>query len=537
VTSSSQPADHLPATAPTAQWRWWYDTATGDRPELFCYTSELSIAAGAPLEVRVHTTAERFDIVVYCDGAREEVAHRVEAIPGFAHPPRPAPYRDGCGWPITLSIATDGWRPGGYVIVVTARADGVALRHTHWVALRPERLSADRITLVAATATWNAYNSWGGASHYGGVDGFSPVLSYERPLHAGMAWLPPGAPRCPNPPREPGSHVFYDDMDWAFSHAYPKHYASAGWATFERHFVRWAEANGYDVDVITQHDLHLRPELLSDAGPLVFVGHDEYWSREMRENLGAFADSGGQVARLAGNFLWQIRLTADAATQTCFKSAAPLEDPVRDDPARRHLLTSAWDVEVVNYPGAVTFGCTGSRGIYVSVGGVAASASGGFTIYRPEHGMLAGTHLGYGDVLSAGSRVATYEVDGLDYILQDGLPRATGADGIEPSSVEIVGLCPAANRELDPVPEGSQLDVGDQDLRLLAYVRYGTVTAETLERAARGCGVMCEYRRGRGRVLSAAAVEWVNGLRLGDPVVARVTRNILEELLEAATRR
>jgi hypothetical protein len=128
--------------------------------------------------------------------------------------------------------------------------------------------------------------------------------------------------------------------------------------------------------------------------------------------------------------------------------------------------------------------------------------------------------------------VASFEVDGLDYVIEDGLPRATGADGIDPGEVEIVGLCVAANRERDPVAEGSQLDVGDNDAVLLALVRHGEATPRTLESAARGCGVICEYRPGRGRVVSAGSVEWVNGLRLRDFAVELVTRNILDALLE-----
>lgn len=527
---------HVPVTKPSAQWQWWYDTATGDRPELFCYTSDLSHAAGAPIELRVHTTASHFHLEIYRDGADTDVVHCVERVSGKAHTTPAAPYREGCGWPVTLAIDTAGWRPGPYVIVVTASVDGVALRHAHWIALRPPRLARDRITLVASTCTWNAYNGWGGSNAYDGIDGpegssFSPVLSFDRPLHAGTAWLPPGAPRPANPPREPGVHVFYDDMDWALAHSYPKHYASAGWAMYERHFVRWAEAQGYGIDVLTQHDLHFRPELLRDAGPVVFTGHDEYWTWEMREHLDAFLDDGGQVARLGGNFLWQVRLSDAGDRQTCFKYRAPAEDPVRDDLDRRHLLTYAWDADAVGKPGATTFGCTGAAGIYVAVGGLAARPSGGFTIYRPDHWMLAGTYSHYGDVLGAPGWVATYEVDGLDYVIRDGLPYATGADGVDPESVEIVGLCVASNREVDHSAVDSQLDIGEEDVRMLADVRYGEVTPDTLDRAARGCGVMSEYRRGRGRVVNAASAEWVNGLRIRDAGVEQVTRTILDSLL------
>lgn len=525
------------SSATTAQWRWWYDTATGERPELYCYAREPSLACGESLDVRVHTTADRFDLLVYRDGETSEVAHVSEALPGVAHPTSPKAYRDGCGWPVAISIDTAGWRPGGYAIVASAVVDGTLLRHVHWVAVRPRRLAPDRLTLVASTCTWNAYNGWGGASHYHGVDGpegedvFSPVLSFDRPMQPGTAWLPPGAPRTPNPRREPGSLVRYDCMDWALSHGYGKHYASAGWATFERHFVQWAEQAGYGVDVVTQHDLHFRPDLLEGAGPLVFVGHDEYWTRQMREHVDSFVDEGGRVARLAGNFQWQVRLSPDGREQTCFKSRSGAEDPVRDDPERRHLLTYLWDSPEVGYPGARTFGCSAIRGIYVAFGGMAPDASGGFTVYRPDHWMLAGTGLGYGDVLGSDSRCAAYEVDGLDLVIRDGLPYATGADGIDPGSVEIVAVCPASNRERDPVAAGSQLDVGDDDLPMIAGARYGEVTKSTLERAERGNGVIVEYRRGMGRVVSAASAEWVNGLRVRDMRVERVTRNVLDALL------
>ena len=529
---------YLPASRPASQWQWWYDTAKGDRPELFCYTSELSLVVGAPIELRVHTTASVFDILVSRDPSGAEVTYRAQSVKGVAQRTPDAPYRKGCDWSVTQSIDTTDWRPGGYVISVSASAGDVSLQHFHWITLRPPVLATNRITLIASTCTWNAYNGWGGSSAYHGIegpnqDGFSPYLSFDRPLSAGTAWLPPGAPRVPNPRRELGSHVHYDWTDWALSHGYGKHYASAGWATFERHFVRWAEARGYEVDVITQHDLHFRPDLLANAGPVALVGHDEYWTWEMREHLDAFVDRGGQVARLAGNFMWQIRLSDDGALQTCFKTRVA-DDPVRNDPERNHLLSYSWDAASIGYPGARSFGCSAIHGIYAGFGNMVARGSGGFTIYRPDHWLLKDTYSGYGDLIGAESNAAAYEVDGLDYEIRGGLPYATDVNGIDPESVEIVGLCLAANHEYDYGVAESQLDVGGDDVKLVADVRFGEVTRETLERAKRGSGVLCEYRRGRGRVVSAASCEWVNGLRLNDPGVEQVTHNILRALLEAS---
>ena len=60
--------------------------------------------------------------------------------------------------------------------------------------------------------------------------------------------------------------------------------------------------------------------LVSFKGVMVFVGHDEYWSWEMRDAVDAYIDSGGHCARFAGNFFWQIRLEGSAGdVQVCYK--------------------------------------------------------------------------------------------------------------------------------------------------------------------------------------------------------------------------
>ncbi len=57
----------------------------------------------------------------------------------------------------------------------------------HFFVVRPTPATRrGRILVILPTATWTAYNDWGGASHYLGVDGpakdqFSPHLSLHRP--------------------------------------------------------------------------------------------------------------------------------------------------------------------------------------------------------------------------------------------------------------------------------------------------------------------------------------------------------------------
>ena len=73
-------------------------------------------------------------------------------------------------------------------------------------------------------------------------------------------------------------------------------------------FFRWAERSGYAVDLASQHDLHFTPEILAGYDCVVFVGHDEYWTWEMRDAVDAYVEGGGRAARFAGNFMWQTRL-------------------------------------------------------------------------------------------------------------------------------------------------------------------------------------------------------------------------------------
>ena len=103
------------------------------------------------------------------------------------------------------------------------------------------------ILQVAATSTWIAYNEWGGSNHYEGITGpgrnlYSSHLSTQRPWTRGFPFLPVGAPRIPlrEPPRM-GAAPRYPHMEWAYANGYSKKYTSAGWASYDRYFLRWAE--------------------------------------------------------------------------------------------------------------------------------------------------------------------------------------------------------------------------------------------------------------------------------------------------------
>ncbi|WP_170607313.1 N,N-dimethylformamidase beta subunit family domain-containing protein [Ruegeria arenilitoris] len=502
--------------------------------EIWAYTERFSYEPGETVGLRVSTTAETWDMEISRDGGKLQSVLTVQNLPGVFHETPEDCSVKGCDWPTAYSFEIPlDWKPGGYLFKLTGRKGAAEVQEHHLILVRRAQATKQApILLLCATGTWVAYNCWGGSNAYEGITGadgkqFSPILSTQRPWSRGFCWLPTGAPRAlPEAPPRVGDMVRYHYMEWAYAYGYSKKYASAGWASYERHFAKWAETQGYTLDYATLHDLHDDPELLDGYECVVCVGHDEYWSREMRLAIDTYVENGGHVARFAGNFLWQIRLEEYGRTQICYKYIATETDPVRDT-NDSHLLTGAWEQPEVNWPGAQTFGANGSKGVYAGLGNCVGRGSGGFTIYRPGHWALNGAHLGYGDVLGASSRIYGYEVDGLDHVIRDGLPFATGKDGAS-TNIEIIGLGLGTNAETDHGVTGETLYIGKSDAEWKARAMYGSLTPETYDTALRGNGVMVHWQRGKGEIFNAATCEWVMGLARKDFQVEMITRNVLD---------
>jgi len=521
---------------PSAVAENFYERASNDpsEPQLWCYTDRWSYLPGDVLRLQVSTTLPSYDIEIYRDGAEHKPVWSRSGVPGAFHPTPEDCSINGCGWPVALELLLPAdWPSGGYVVQLR----GERLEAHHLFLLRAPASRRAPLLMVAATGTWAAYNDWGGSNHYEGILGpdrnqFAPRVSILRPLSRGFVVLPEGAPRIPlRSPPVLGAALRHPHMEWAYANGYSKKYASAGWASYERPFLRWAEAAGYALDVCALHDVHADPGLLSGYATAIFVGHDEYWSKEMRDAVDAYVEAGGRVARFAGNFLWQTRIEDEGCTQICYKYRARTEDPVYKS-ADRSLTTTAWESIEVGRPGASTFGVNALRGMYAGWAGAAPRGAGGFTVYRPDHWAFAGTDLYYGDVFGAASRIFGYEVDGLDYTFRDGLPVALGTDDAPPG-VEIIAMAPAVMAEENHGERGVVPFLGDDDLRFAAEAVHGAATRENIEKMRRGSGMIVNFRKGKGEVFTAGTCEWVSGLIDRDPFVEQITRNVLDRFTRA----
>ncbi len=506
------------------------------RCEIFAYCDRLSYQPGETVQVHVHTNAPAYDLRVSCDSRSSDVVWCRSGVPGEVQSTPVDAYAVGCGWRAGVTIPIPAEWPSGFYLIALRTLDhaGQPATAEACFVVRPAAASASgRVLMVLATGTYVAYNDWGGANAYRRVEDGQPLdvpstrLSLQRPWARGFLKLPPGAPRHGDVPDLP-PHALprYPWLEWAIANGYSRHYVDSGWANYEREFVRWADQNGYALDFITQHDLPGCADQLRQYSTLVMVGHDEYWSWEMRDAMDAYVRQGGNLARFAGNFLWQTRIENAGTVQVCYKN--PADDPVHGT-AEKNRTTTHWDAPVIGRPAATTIGLTGMNGLLVRFGGITPRAPGGYTVYRPDHWSMAGTDLYYGDMFGqAPARILAYEVDGCDYSFRQGLPYPTHVDGT-PESLEILAMAPATRGEVNRHP-GFMRNAPLEEMgeAIEQAPPFYPIPHEARER---GAGMMAICSFGKGSVFNGGCCNWVAGLIHRDYYVETITRNVLNRFL------
>ena len=131
---------------------------------LEAYCSPLSVPPAGMVALHISSDHETVDIRVERDGADPEAVFRADAIRARSHDTPGDASANGCEWPATLEIPTDGLRSGYYAVTLTADDEhGDAC-----FVVRPAVEDPSPVLLVLATTTWNAYNDWGGRSLYSG---------------------------------------------------------------------------------------------------------------------------------------------------------------------------------------------------------------------------------------------------------------------------------------------------------------------------------------------------------------------------------
>jgi hypothetical protein len=297
------------------------------------FASEVSVVPGQRVHFHISTApAARYRIVLYRLGWYHGDGARIFAcIPGCHRDrqgkerlqPRPAP---GTGlirahWPVTDTFRFPRGAVSGYFLAkleLTSGPDGGKVTYIPLI-LRalPSRRSA--ILIEAAVNTWQAYNSWGGKSLYpfnstGGVA--ATHVSFNRPYNTSG----------PAP------------LQWDIG------------------LLRFLERNGYDVSYTTDVDTDRKPRELRRHRLVISSGHDEYWSKGMRDAFEAARSRGTNLAFLGADIAdWQIRYEDDRRTIVEYRDAAadPIGNPALKTVRFRDLATPRPQCELlgISYEG------------------------------------------------------------------------------------------------------------------------------------------------------------------------------------------
>ncbi|HEY1570213.1 MAG TPA: N,N-dimethylformamidase beta subunit family domain-containing protein [Pseudonocardiaceae bacterium] len=258
---------------------------------------------------------------------------------------------------------------------------------------------------------------------------------------------------------------------------------------WEDGLLRWLRAEGVTADLCSDIDLHQCPDLVRRYRLLVVNGHDEYWTWEMRDGVEDFVRHGGNLAVFGGNTCWwQMRLADGGRTMVCHRDAAA--DPLAA--TRPELTTVEWSAAPVHRPENTLTGLSFRLGAGCWGPGMATMYADAYTVRFADHWVFEGTGLADGDPFALGA--LGYETDAADIVEIDGVPRATGRDGTPPSFTVL------ATADL----------------------------AHWADHGQGGAATMGVFTSGAGTVFNAGTVNW--GAALGDPVVARITRNVLDRL-------
>ncbi len=465
------------------------------------YTDPMSVRPGEEIAFHISTNAKTYSLEIAREGAEREVVWSKEGLPGEEHPVghdsgRPASAAMyGCNWPAALKLPIpDDWRSGYYSVTMRGTRDGRESKPTEMFfvvrAMHPGRDA--RILLELATNTYHAYNAWGGSCLYSGpnharVSFNRPIAIFETPLLPGRDWYNPNT-NCAH--------------------------------TWELPFIRWAERAGYKIDLCANLDLEMHPEMLRHYHLVLSVGHDEYWSAGMRDNLESFIANGGNAAFFSGNTCcWQVRVEDDGRALVCYKRIHE-RDPVFET-GELHRLTTLWSDPAIARPEnqmtGVGFPYGGYNGLFGEF--MEGPGAGTYTVHRPDHWILAGTGLKEGDTFGTEAGIAGYECDGCEFVIEGGRPVPTGRDGT-PRNFEILATAPARWSPRD----GSLAWATQLRKALPPSDRVPDDFGNRL-----GAAVLGIYSRG-GTVVTVGSTDWPDGLTAGDPIVQQIVHNILDRL-------
>ncbi|QQZ30543.1 hypothetical protein HMY34_18270 [Thiothrix subterranea] len=428
--------------------------------EICGYIEAGTVQTGGQMRVHVASTLPNFAIHMQRAGNKDPNAVTSASFSGAGnYTPSANSYND-LNWGSAYNVGIPSHLTSGIYELNFKNDLG---NYSEFVAIKSAQPgSHSKVLVLDSLPTKIAYSPIGGKSMYGfnSINGASPEVSMERPTGRGQ---------------------------W----------------TEHREFVKWLDQQGVSYEAASMMDLHRDPALLSHYNLVILVGHNEYWSKEMRDNWDNYLAAGGNAAIFSGNTMWwQVRFSADNKHMICYKNAN--NDPLKSDNSR---VTTNWFTSPVNRPENLSTGVSFRHGGYANYteGANRHYLNEGFTVTDASHWAFEGTGLSNQGVF--GHKTVGYEVDGALFKMVNGKPVVTGEDGT-PTNFQILATTPAYAINSPSLTPG-----------IVPNNHNG-----------QGWGTLGVFKptATSGTVFVAPTISWGEGLN--DPQVARITRNVIERL-------
>lgn len=165
-------------------------------PEIWVYADRFSYFGGDTVSIRVHTTAEEYDLEIVRDGARPQQVAQYVGLPGKQQQTPADAYAVGCDWSESLAVEIDPkWTSGMYLVLVRMLHEGVTIEREGFFVVKAREPEHADFVLIHTTSTMLAYNDWGGANHYRGVRTAPAMCRHRFPRRS----VPSRGGCCANP--------------------------------------------------------------------------------------------------------------------------------------------------------------------------------------------------------------------------------------------------------------------------------------------------------------------------------------------------
>jgi hypothetical protein len=469
------------------------------------YPDDASAFPGQDLVFHVSTDAPQFRIDFYRQGATLDFKHSTLWMKGvFADNHEPdqdwgeaATRRDGkqvAAWLPYPFTVPDDWQTGVYIAMfvegdgqdkpnanqnppLNTKSPDAATGKALFAVKNPVPGVASQVLYKVPLFTYQMYN----ATLYKGLDdqlhGGSGYQGYWVTLHR------PGGGTGGTP--WDVMKMFFDTPNLDKFDMDSNRQTFAHW---DAKFGAWLEGVGFRVDYCTDMDIHLDNDgsLLSPYSLVLSVGHDEYYTTEMRDHLETYVANGGNIAFFSGNTCYWRLIFPQPGSANITRDANWATKPTQDDPSQPGRPEDSLT--------GVGFRNGGERNYPVPQDD---SQMVGYTVQHTELWPFEGVKLNSGETFGKDECIVGYECDGTKYDRNAPHPLAPSFD---PD---------------DHTPTG--------------FVILGTGDTSSWGQQGNSAATMGMYTDS-GTAFAGATTDWSRVVGLGEAHAVQITRNVMNRL-------